>query len=67
MSTIKVKLSGGKIVPQSDLRAGTTLMVQNQLNILQWNAGGLTSAKKTELANKLSDNNRYLPYSRSKP
>jgi Endonuclease/Exonuclease/phosphatase family. len=49
-----VKFSGGKIVPRSDLRAGTALgyttsRQSNSLNILQWNAGGLTAAKRTEL------------------
>jgi hypothetical protein len=59
MDLPRVKYSGGKIVPHSDLRAGTTLggpgWRDNQLKVLQWNAGDLNQAKKTELHRTLED------------
>ena len=47
----KAKLTGSKTVPQVDFRVGTALgeTKSTPLTILQWNAGGLTSAKKIEL------------------
>lgn len=54
-----VKYSGVKIVPHSDLRAGTTSREpnnrRNNIRILQWNAGGLTQAKRIELNKILFD------------
>ena len=52
--------SGGKIVPHSDLWAGTSFQgcryaKPNSIKILQWNTGGLSQAKKTELNKILSD------------
>jgi hypothetical protein len=59
MDLPRVKYFGGKIVPHSDLWVGTTLggpgQRDNQLKILQWNAGGLNQAKKTELHRTLED------------
>ena len=59
-----VKYSGVKIVPHSDLRAGTTsreakhyLNRRSKIRILQWNAGGLTQAKRIELSKILFDHN----------
>ena len=47
----KAKLARSKTVPQSDFWVETALgqTKSTPLTILQWNAGGLTSAKKTEL------------------
>ncbi|KAI5754580.1 hypothetical protein M8J77_009716 [Diaphorina citri] len=59
----KVKHSGDKIVPRSDLRAGTALdktsssNTTSSLNVLQWNAGGLTASKRTELEQIININN----------
>jgi hypothetical protein len=59
MDLPRVKYSGGKIVSHSDLQVGTTLggpgQRDNQLKILQWNAGSLNQAKKTELHRTLED------------
>jgi hypothetical protein len=59
MDLPRVKYSGGKIVPHSDLWAETTLggpgRKDNQLKILQCNAGDLNQAKKTELHRTLED------------
>jgi hypothetical protein len=59
MDLHRVRYSGGKIVPHSDLWSGTTLRGpgrrDNQLKVLQWNAGGLNKAKKTELHRNLED------------
>jgi hypothetical protein len=59
MDLPRVKYSKGKIIPHSDLWAGTTLggleWRDNQLKILQCNAGGLNKAKKTELHKTLED------------
>ncbi|KAI5725988.1 hypothetical protein M8J77_022473 [Diaphorina citri] len=52
----KVKSSGVKIVPRSDLRVGTALG-SNILTVLQWNAGGITSGKRTELQQIISTQN----------
>jgi hypothetical protein len=55
----RLKYSRGKIVLHSDLLLGTTLggpgKRDNQLKVLQWNAGGLNQAKKTELHRNLED------------
>ena len=49
--------SGGKNVSRSDLRVGTTLRTSlntsDTFKVLQWNAGGMSPAKKTELTNIL--------------
>lgn len=61
MHTWKKKYkSGGKTVPHSDLRAGTFSQGcrydnPNSIKILQWNTGGLSQAKKTELTKILTD------------
>jgi hypothetical protein len=59
MDLFRIKYYGRKIVPHSDLQAGATLggpgQRNNQLKILQWNAGGLNQAKKTELHRTLED------------
>jgi hypothetical protein len=59
MDLPRVKYSRGKTVPHSDLQVGTTLggprQTDNQLKILQWNAGGLNHTKKTELHRTLED------------
>jgi hypothetical protein len=59
MDLPRVKYSRGKIVPHSDLQAETTLegpgWRDNQFKVLQWNAGGLNQAKKTELHRTLED------------
>jgi ribonuclease HI len=61
MSLPRVKYSGGKTVPHSDLRAGTTLGAPrqednyNNMKVLQWNAGGLKGHKKSELRKTLED------------
>jgi hypothetical protein len=59
MDLPRVKYAGGKIIPHSDLWAGTTLggpgQRDNQHKILQWNAGGLNQAKKRELHRTLED------------
>jgi hypothetical protein len=59
MDLPRAKYSRGKIVPHLDLQAGTTLggleWRDNQLKVLQWNAGGLNQAKKKELHKTLED------------
>lgn len=52
------KFSGGKTVPFTDLRMGTSAgrHIQNIFKILQWNAGGLTQSKKTELQTIIEEN-----------
>ncbi|KAI5752692.1 hypothetical protein M8J77_019486 [Diaphorina citri] len=49
-------LSGGKIVGQSDLRVPTALGHDSLLTVLQWNAGGITTSKRTELHKILVEN-----------
>uniref|UniRef100_A0A8D8Q7F5 Endonuclease/exonuclease/phosphatase domain-containing protein n=1 Tax=Cacopsylla melanoneura TaxID=428564 RepID=A0A8D8Q7F5_9HEMI len=53
-----VKYSG--LVPHSDIRGGTTLGKTSpslSFSILQWNAGGLTTAKRTELEQLVKTHN----------